>query len=92
MPKVLKIRRPHGRDIVNLDEALKDAIQTELLEAIRRKVASWNVSQTEASRRVGICRASLSLILSGKRVPSIDSLVRLSALVGLSVTISVTDH
>ncbi len=67
-------------------------MRSDLLNAIAARVRSWDLTQAEAARRLGLNQPRLNYILRGKVGKfSLDMLVSLAVQAGLSVRIDVTD-
>lgn len=65
-------------------------LRARLLIAIDQQVRSWNVTQAEAARRLGITQPRLSDLLRGKIVNfSVDTLINLAGAAGLAVRIHI---
>ena len=82
----------------NVWEALEDdpamvaalTAKSLLLLEIRGKVEQWNISQTEAAKRLGITQPRLSDLLQGKiNKFSLDALLKLATDAGLKVNLQV---
>ena len=82
----------------NVWEALEDdpamvatlTAKSLLLLEIRGKVEQWNISQTEAAKRLGITQPRLSDLLQGKiNKFSLDALMKLATDAGLKVNLQV---
>jgi predicted XRE-type DNA-binding protein len=66
------------------------AARATLMHAIREGIESWQTTQTEAARRLGITQPRLNALLRGRLdLFSLDALVKLAAAAGLDVVISV---
>lgn len=73
-------------------EAANLKARADLLEAIARRVRSWNLPQEVAARRLGVTRPRLNDLLRGKIDKfSLDALVNLANGAGLTVAITVAD-
>ena len=82
----------------NVWEALEDdpamvatlTAKSLLLLEIRGKVEQWNISQTEAAKRLGITQPRLNDLLQGKiNKFSLDALMKLATDAGLKVNLQV---
>jgi predicted XRE-type DNA-binding protein len=74
----------------NEAEAINLTFRSELLNAIQDEVKSWNLSQQEAAKKLGITRPRLSDLLRGKiNKFSLDMLTTLAHNAGLTVKMSV---
>jgi predicted XRE-type DNA-binding protein len=82
----------------NVWDALEDTpamaasmtMRSNLLIAIDQLVRSWNVTQAEAARRLGITQPRLNDLLRGKIDKfSLDTLIDLATQAGLSVRIDI---
>ncbi len=72
------------------EEAENLRIRSKLMRAITRVVKSWDVSQTEAARRLHITQPRLNDLLKGKVDKySLDALVNLLANADLKIEIHV---
>lgn len=66
------------------------AARSTLLHALRERVESWKMTQTDAARRLGISQPRLNALLRGRLDRfSLDALVKLATAAGLDVVISV---
>jgi predicted XRE-type DNA-binding protein len=71
-------------------EAASMTMRSDLLIAIDQHVRSWNLTQTEAARRLGITQPRLNDLLRGKIANfSLDALIDLATKAGLSVRIDI---
>lgn len=71
-------------------EAANMSMRSSLLIAIGEQVRSWNVTQAEAARRLGITQPRLNDLLRGRIANfSLDTLIRLAGLAGLSVRLDI---
>ena len=71
-------------------EAASLKARSELMIAIRQAVDGWEVDRVVAARRLGIARKRLTDLFKGHIDEfSLDDLVRLAALAGLSVALEV---
>jgi len=71
-------------------EAARMAMRSNLLIAIDRQVRSWNGTQAEAARRLGVSQPRLNDLLRGKITKfSLDTLIGLAIQAGLSVRVDV---
>lgn len=59
-----------------------------LREKIAETIKSWNVSQKEAGKRLGLSQARVSQILSGNGMMSIEKLLDIAKDAGLVVDLS----
>ena len=60
--------------------------RSSILSAVRQAVESWNVTQTEAARRLNITQPRLNDLLQGRISKfSLDALLNLATRAGLSV-------
>ncbi len=67
-------------------EAARMAMRSELLIAIDQRVRSWNMTQADAARRLGVTQPRLNDLLRGKITKfSLDTLINLAMQAGLSV-------
>lgn len=73
-------------------EAANMSMRASLMIAIEQKVRSWKVTQSEASRRLGITQPRLSDLMKGRVANfSLDALVALAAQAGLSLRLDIAD-
>jgi predicted XRE-type DNA-binding protein len=73
-------------------EAANMRARSELMIALRTKIESWNVSQTEAARRLGVTQPRLNDLMRGRLDKfSLDALVNLAQPAGLSVRLEIGD-
>jgi len=71
-------------------EAASMTMRSNLLIAIEERVRSWNLTQAEAARRLGVTQPRLSDLLRGRiHNFSLDALVDLAAKAGLSVRLDI---
>ena len=64
--------------------------RAELMIAIRKAVAAWNVSQAAAAKRLGLTQPSMNDLLRGRISKfSLDALIDLATRAGLSVRVEV---
>jgi predicted XRE-type DNA-binding protein len=64
--------------------------RADLLRAVTLQIASWNLSQDDAAKRLGLTRPRLNDLLRGKLGKfSLDALVNISTAAGLVLAISV---
>jgi predicted XRE-type DNA-binding protein len=71
-------------------EAAKMRARSELMMAVRSKVESWKVSQTEAARRLGLTQPRLNDLMRGRIDKfSLDALINLASPAGLAVRIQI---
>ncbi len=82
----------------NVWEALEDTaeeaenmkMRSRLLIAIEQKIRSWNVTQAEAAKRLGITQPRLNDLLRGRIIKfSMDTLINLAAKAGLAVELDI---
>jgi predicted XRE-type DNA-binding protein len=82
----------------NVFDALEDTPQAaanmraraDLLSAVNHQILSWNLSQEEAAKRLGVTRPRLNDLLRGKLGKfSLDALVNLATAAGLVLAINV---
>lgn len=68
------------------EEAANMRLRAKLMAAISERVKGWNVSQTEAGRRLGLTQPRVNDLLQGKIDKfSLDALVNVSARAHLRV-------
>lgn len=83
-----------GARFDNVFEALCDtpaearhlAMRSDLMDAIEAVVLSWNVSQAEAARRLGLTQPRLNDLLRGKIGKFSLALIGIATAAGLSVS------
>jgi predicted XRE-type DNA-binding protein len=64
--------------------------RSELMIAVRSKIESWKVSQTEAARRLGLTQPRLNDLLRGRIDKfSLDALINLAGPAGLAVRLEI---
>jgi predicted XRE-type DNA-binding protein len=72
------------------EEAANMKARSDVLTAIRKVVDGWDITQVEASRRLGITQPRMNDLLRGKIDKfSLDALMNLAARAGLSVQVKV---
>jgi predicted XRE-type DNA-binding protein len=68
------------------------SMRSSALIAIEQRVRGWNVTQTEAARRLGITQPRLNDLLQGRIANfSLDALINLAQAAGLSVRLEIAD-
>jgi predicted XRE-type DNA-binding protein len=73
-------------------EAANMRARSELMIALRAKIESWGVSQSEAARRLGVTQPRLNDLMRGRLDKfSLDAIVNLAAQAGLEVHFDVRD-
>jgi predicted XRE-type DNA-binding protein len=71
-------------------EAANMRARSELMIAVRSKIESWKVSQTEAAKRLGLTQPRLNDLMRGRIDKfSLDALINLAGPVGLAVRIEI---
>jgi predicted XRE-type DNA-binding protein len=71
-------------------EAANMRARSALMIAVRSKVESWKVSQTEASRRLGLTQPRLNDLMRGRIDKfSLDALMNLARPAGLAVRLQI---
>ena len=71
-------------------EAANMRARSQILIAIEQEVRSWGLTQSKASKQLGVTQPRLNDLLRGKVDKfSLDALIELSARAGLSVTFDV---
>ena len=71
-------------------DAASMTMRSKLLIAIEQQVRSWNVSQANAARRLGVTQPRLNDLLRGRiQNFSLDALVDLAARAGLNVRLDI---
>ena len=72
-------------------EAENMKLRSSLMIAISEAVSGWNVTQTDAARRLGVTQPRLNDLLRGRVGKfSLDALVALAARAGLAVQLEIT--
>jgi predicted XRE-type DNA-binding protein len=72
-------------------EAENMKLRSSVMIAICQAVSGWNVTQTEAAKRLGVTQPRLSDLLRGRIGKfSLDALVALAARAGLAVYLEIT--
>ena len=73
-------------------DAANMTMRSDLLIALRERVKSWNVTQNEAARRLGVTQPRLNDLLRGRITKfSLDALINLADRAGLTVRMDITD-
>lgn len=71
-------------------EAASMTMRSNVIIAIEQTVRRWNVTQTEAARRLGVTQPRLNDLLRGRvQNFSLDALIDLAARAGLSVRLDI---
>jgi predicted XRE-type DNA-binding protein len=71
-------------------EAANMRVRSELMIAVRGKVESWKVNQTEAARRLGLTQPRLNDLMRGRIDKfSLDALVNVADRAGLAVRLKI---
>ena len=71
-------------------EAANMRARSELMIAVRSKIESWKVSQTEAAKRLGLTQPRLNDLMRGRIDKfSLDALINLAAQAGLAVRLKI---
>jgi len=71
-------------------EAANMRARSELMIAMRSKIEGWQVSQTEAARRLGLTQPRLNDLMRGKIGKfSLDALMNLAGRAGLTVRLKI---
>jgi predicted XRE-type DNA-binding protein len=74
----------------NEADAINMTLRSNLMTSIEKTVTQWDISQSEAAKRLGITRPRLNDLLRGKISKfSLDALTTLATRAGLSVHMSV---
>jgi predicted XRE-type DNA-binding protein len=72
-------------------EAANMRARSELMIAVRGKIESWKVSQTEAARRLGLTQPRLNDLMRGRIDKfSLDALINLARPAGLRVRLQIS--
>lgn len=65
-------------------------MRSDLVIALKRRIAEWDITQKEAAKRLGITQPRLNLLLKGKiNEFSLDALIGLLAPAGLEIEFTV---
>lgn len=73
-------------------EAASMAMRSDLLIAVEQRVRSWNVTQAEAAKRLGITQPRLNDLLRGRITNfSLDALINLAMQAGLTVRLNIAE-
>ncbi|QPC91348.1 helix-turn-helix domain-containing protein [Mesorhizobium sp. INR15] len=74
------------------EEAAHMTIRSNLLIAIGQRVKGWNVTQSEAARRLGTTQPRLNDLLRGRITNfSLEALITLAGKAGLAVRLDIAD-
>jgi predicted XRE-type DNA-binding protein len=66
--------------------------RSELMIALRSKIESWTISQTEAARRLRLTQPRLNDLMRGRIDKfSLDALINLAAAAGLVVSLTIKE-
>ena len=72
------------------EQAAMMTMRSNVMIAVNKKVRSWNITQAQAARRLGITQPRLNDLLHGKiNKFSLDTLMTLATRAGLKVRIDV---
>ncbi len=73
-------------------EAASMSMRSNLLIAVEQRVRSWNLTQAEAAKRLGITQPRLNDLLRGRITNfSLDTLINLATQAGLSVRLDIAE-
>lgn len=73
-------------------EAASMSMRSNLLIAVEQRVLSWNLTQAEAAKRLGITQPRLNDLLRGRITNfSLDTLINLATQAGLSVRLDIAE-
>ena len=73
-------------------EAASMSMRSNLLIAVDQRVRSWNVTQAEAAKRLGITQPRLNDLLRGRITNfSLDTLINLATQAGLAVRLDIAE-
>lgn len=73
-------------------EAANLKVRADMMAAIRDRVKSWNVTEGDAAKRLGITRPRLNDLMRGKLEKfSLDALVNIAASAGFVLHIELAD-
>jgi transcriptional regulator with XRE-family HTH domain len=67
------------------DDILRQAIRSEIAQALKKERMRQKHSLNLLSARAGLSRQTVSFIEQEKRIPTIDTLLRLTAVLGLKL-------
>jgi predicted XRE-type DNA-binding protein len=71
-------------------EAANMRARSALMIAMRNKIESWKISQTEAARRLGLTQPRLNDLMRGRVDKfSLDALINLAAPAGITVRLEI---
>lgn len=88
------------QSFANVWDALEDtpqdaatmSMRSNLLIAVEQRVRSWNVTQAEAAKRLGITQPRLNDLLRGRIMNfSLDTLINLATQAGLAVRLDIAE-
>lgn len=72
------------------DEAASMTMRSDLMIALQQKVRGWNLTQTEAARRLGVTQPRLNDLLRSKIDKfSLDALIVLAGHAGIKVRLDI---
>lgn len=73
-------------------EAASMSMRSNLLIAVEHRVRSWNLTQAEAAKRLGITQPRLNDLLRGRIINfSLDTLINLATQAGLAVRLDIAE-
>jgi len=73
-------------------EAASMSMRSNLLIAVEQRVRSWNLTQAEAAKRLGITQPRLNDLLRGRITNfSLDTLINLAIQAGLAVRLDIAE-
>ena len=73
-------------------EAANMRARSKLMIAVRSKIESWKVSQTEAAKRLGLTQPRLNDLLRGRIDKfSLDALINMAGPAGLAVRLQIRE-
>lgn len=73
-------------------EAASMSMRSNLLIAVEQRVRSWNLTQAEAAKRLGITQPRLNDLLRGRITNfSLDTLINLATQAGLAVRLDIAE-
>ena len=65
------------------DDTLRETIRSEIAQALKNERVRQNLSLNLLASRAGLSRQTVTFIEQEKRVPTIDTLLRLTAVLGV---------
>lgn len=74
-----------GVDTADADEAARRARRKRMRAAVRDRMVALRMTQRDLGRRAGLSESSVARLLSGERQPTVDTLERVAAALGVPV-------